>query len=55
MKYTIAEAEKHLETLIDFAIAGEQVIICVDDYRAVQLVRIDNQESVRDSDAGAND
>lgn len=55
MKYTIAEAEKYFEILIDFAIAGEQVIICVDDYTAIQLVRIDNQESVRPSDGGSND
>ena len=55
MKYTVAEAEKHLESLIDFAIAGEEVIVCVDEYTAIQLVRIDDPESTQIIDVGSND
>lgn len=55
MKYTIAEAERHFESLIDFAIAGEQVTICLDSHNAVQLVRINAPQPVQSGNVGPNE
>lgn len=42
MKYSTDEAAEKIDELIELALAGQEVIICVDGHSAVQLLPIEN-------------